>query len=291
MIIITCSKVKFGDTRSVVIKDKILKKNRVVKRAIIVDDLVQTGGTLHQCAIVLREEGFVIVDAFVTHAIFPNQSYLDFLEGMNKDSLDKFYVCDTIPGTEDLPKEKFEVISIIPNLIRHIIEEYEIETYNYCLLTTSFSGVKREAIKRLSNIFDINHSFVNGKDSNVNPQPFGIEEIETGCLNRMSYISLGRTNSINFIIGIENGIICENGKYYDVACIMMSESKILNNIIKTYTRKVEFPAKYFEMSRDSGFQKTIGQFIAEEHPEVTHDDWHILFGGRTRVELIVEALC
>lgn len=290
---ITCSKVRIGDTRSVVIKDKILKKNRVIKRAIIVDDLVQTGGTLHQCAKVLREEGFVIVDAFVTHAIFPNQSYLDFLEGMGKDSIDKFYVCDTVPGTEDLPKEKFEVISIIPNLIRHIIEEYEIKfKIEDCMIfSTSKSCIKMNAIAKVGRILNFGTGYLPGYESNVKPQPFGIIEIEKGCFNRVtsnhvqsifSHLNIGRK------IGIENGIICENGKYYDIACIMVKQYS-LSNVIKTYTRKVEFPAKYFEMSRDSRFQKTVGQFIAEEHPEVTHDDWQILFGGRTRVELIVEA--
>lgn len=292
---ITCSKVRIGDTRSVVIKDKILTKNRVIKRAIIVDDLVQTGGTLHQCAKVLREEGFVIVDAFVTHAIFPNQSYLDFLEGMAKDSIDKFYVCDTIPGTEDLPKEKFEVISIIPNLIRHIFEEYEIETYNYSIISTSDSPIKRKAIEKIANILDTTSAYMSGYVSNVNPQPFGIREIEEGCLNRSMIELKNIFDSFEAIsISVENGIICENDKYYDIACIIIkrvSSLQLKTNVIKTYTRKVEFPAKYFELSRDSGFQKTVGQFIAEEHPEVTHDDWHILFGGRTRVELIVEALC
>jgi len=293
---ITCSKVRIGDKRSVVIKDKILNKNRVVKRAIIVDDLVQTGGTLHQCAKVLREEGFVIVDAFVTHAIFPNQSYLDFLEDMSKNSIDKFYVCDTVPGTENLPKEKFEVISIIPNLVRHIFEEYEMKfKTEECILLSSKSCVKTKAITKVGKILNFcTGPIIGGNVSNVNPQPFGIEEIEKGCLNRITTNdTIYARFPTNYHIGIENGIIYENGKYYDIACIMLCKPLDLNkdSLIKTYTRKVEIPAKYFELSRDTGFQKTVGQFIAEEYPEVTHDDWHILFGGRTRGELIVEALC
>lgn len=41
----------------------------------IVDDLVQSGGTLKNAALALKELGALDVSAYVTHAIFPNDSH------------------------------------------------------------------------------------------------------------------------------------------------------------------------------------------------------------------------
>lgn len=131
-------------------------------------------------------------------------------------------------------------------------------------------------------------------DSGVNPQPFGYEEIEKGCHNRLEVMkNLVKNSSIHldFIVIIENGVVLENDKYYDIGCIMVHDLHMNLKTFKSYTRKVEFPTAYFELSQNSGFQKTVGEFISQDNPNVAKDDWQILFGGRTRVELIVEALC
>jgi hypothetical protein len=44
----------------------------------MVDDLVQTGNTLLECARVLKEAGALEVSAYVTHAVFPNESWRKF---------------------------------------------------------------------------------------------------------------------------------------------------------------------------------------------------------------------
>jgi phosphoribosylpyrophosphate synthetase len=50
------------------------------RHCLIVDDLVQSGGTLIECAAVLRKAGATKVSAYVTHAVFPNDSYKKFLD-------------------------------------------------------------------------------------------------------------------------------------------------------------------------------------------------------------------
>ena len=45
----------------------------------IIDDLVQTGGTLYECARILQDLGALSVYAYVTHAVFPNECWKDFL--------------------------------------------------------------------------------------------------------------------------------------------------------------------------------------------------------------------
>lgn len=49
------------------------------KRVIIVDDLVQSGGTLIETAKLLHAQGADAVYGYVTHAVFPSKSYEKFL--------------------------------------------------------------------------------------------------------------------------------------------------------------------------------------------------------------------
>lgn len=77
------------------------------KTAIIVDDVIVTGGTLVNAAYLLKEKGAKQVIAVATHA--------DFVGGADKilqDSpLDKVWVTDTIPVPDD---RKFTKLSIFP---------------------------------------------------------------------------------------------------------------------------------------------------------------------------------
>ncbi|XP_065322432.1 uncharacterized protein LOC135929673 isoform X2 [Gordionus sp. m RMFG-2023] len=69
---VTCIKVRFGDSvRRVTIKEG----DPVGKHCVIIDDLVMTGGTLLECAKLLISNGAKDVSAYVTHAVFPNESW------------------------------------------------------------------------------------------------------------------------------------------------------------------------------------------------------------------------
>ena len=49
------------------------------KHVVIVDDMIQTGGTLYECGRVLKADmGAASVSAFCTHGIFPNESWRRF---------------------------------------------------------------------------------------------------------------------------------------------------------------------------------------------------------------------
>jgi len=73
--VIICHKVRDGDKRVVKMKEG----DVVGKHCVIVDDLVQSGGTLIECARELLRNGAACVSAYVTHAIFPQDSYRKFL--------------------------------------------------------------------------------------------------------------------------------------------------------------------------------------------------------------------
>lgn len=85
---------------------------------VIVDDLVQTGGTLYECAVALKNKGATKVSAFAVHAVFPNQAWRAFSKNLNgaRAQFDKFWVTNSIPNvTSHLPKDDvFEVLDLIP---------------------------------------------------------------------------------------------------------------------------------------------------------------------------------
>lgn len=67
------------------------------KTCIIVDDIVDTAGTLCQAAIALKKYGAAKVIAYATHPVFSGNAINNILES----NLDEVVVCDTIPLTHD----------------------------------------------------------------------------------------------------------------------------------------------------------------------------------------------
>lgn len=93
-----------------------LVQTKTILSGILVDDLVQTGGTLLESIKALRNHGAAKISCFVTHGVFPNESYKKFA---NIDGLENFYVCDTIPATTEKLEafgRPFRVLSIAPLL-------------------------------------------------------------------------------------------------------------------------------------------------------------------------------
>ncbi|CAF1188968.1 unnamed protein product [Rotaria sordida] len=109
--IIICSKVRQdNDKRITIVKEG----NPQGYHCMIVDDLVQSGGTLIECAQALLQHGATNISAFVGHGIFPNESWKKFLHSNNpKVYLNTFYVTNTYPNTQILiDKIPFKVLSI-----------------------------------------------------------------------------------------------------------------------------------------------------------------------------------
>ena len=124
--LILCSKVRDGDKRKVVVKEGDAKGRHVF----IVDDLVKTGGTLLECKSAILAEGAAHVSAFVTHAVFPQESWKRFAySDANKDPrpFEHFYVTDSCPSTTAILKDKtpFQVLSLAPS-IAHCVTAHQI---------------------------------------------------------------------------------------------------------------------------------------------------------------------
>ena len=63
------------------------------RHVVIVDDLVQSGGTLLRCAEALRAKDAAAVSAYVSHGVFPNESWRKFLPAVSSE--------DSPPGPGD----------------------------------------------------------------------------------------------------------------------------------------------------------------------------------------------
>lgn len=94
------------------------------KTALLIDDMIMTGGTLVEAAKMLRERGASAVYAFATHAAFAP----DTRERLEKSHFTKVLLSDTIPLTDSDKYEnsKIEVISVaslVSDAILHIHED------------------------------------------------------------------------------------------------------------------------------------------------------------------------
>lgn len=110
---IICNKVRgAGTERKVVVKEGSAEG----KHCVIVDDLVQSGGTLLQCAKPLKEMGATKVSCFVTHGIFPKTADED---GVVTPSFEKFFPANT--KKNDFPEiHKFWVTDSVPSTIKKL---------------------------------------------------------------------------------------------------------------------------------------------------------------------------
>jgi len=113
---IICQKVRDGEKRIITIKEGDPKG----KKIILIDDLIQTGGTLREAAKKLLEFGAETVLAYCPHGVFPNESWKKFDGSVIK----KVFITDSCPHTvaQVEGNKNFEILTLA-TLISDIITE------------------------------------------------------------------------------------------------------------------------------------------------------------------------
>ncbi len=97
------------------------------KNVIIVDDMVDTAGTLTTATNMMLDQGAISVRAFATHPVLSGSAY----ERIDNSGLSELYVTDSIPLLKSSPKIK--VLSIA-DLLADTIEK----VYNYQSISSQF---------------------------------------------------------------------------------------------------------------------------------------------------------
>jgi phosphoribosylpyrophosphate synthetase len=109
---VICTKVRDGSKRIVRLKEGEPAGCHVV----IVDDLVQSGGTLIECGKLLHSLGAQHVSAYVTHGVFPKQSHKKFVPEQSDGSFGwrTVWITDSCPLTSDAVKDlpPFAILSL-----------------------------------------------------------------------------------------------------------------------------------------------------------------------------------
>ncbi|MFN7170669.1 MAG: ribose-phosphate diphosphokinase, partial [Candidatus Omnitrophota bacterium] len=86
------------------------------KNVVIVDDLIATGGSLIEAAIVLKEAGAKRIFGAVTHPVLSG----DAVQKIGNSPIEKLFVTDTIPLTQEKRHPKICVLTIAPLLAEAI---------------------------------------------------------------------------------------------------------------------------------------------------------------------------
>ena len=81
------------------------------RKVLIVDDIIDSGGTIINAVDALKKEGAKDVYVFITHAVLSGQA----VEKIKKSQIKKLIITDTIENTSKIKNNsKIEVISIAP---------------------------------------------------------------------------------------------------------------------------------------------------------------------------------
>lgn len=99
------------------------------KNVLVVDDMIDTAGTITKAADVMMEKGAKSVRALATHPIMSGPAY----DRINNSALCEVIVSDTIPLKRDEDLSKFKVLSVAP-LFADVIER----VYSYKEISSRF---------------------------------------------------------------------------------------------------------------------------------------------------------
>lgn len=299
---IVCSKVREDNKRKIRIVDQVnfpigVQPHEVeYDNVVIVDDLVQTGGTLLECAKALKQYGFINICAYATHSIFPNNTWKKFTES---NLIKKFYTTNSVPEISDKLKEKepFVVLNLFGDK-KNDNKVIYVSSHNQQKLRAVYEAFVKKLQTNNISVFGLN------ANSNVPEQPIGIEQTKLGCLNRLtnmkSYLDL-HSIKYDYLVSLENGIENWNDAHSekmvaeDFCCVQIffrneNKSSITSSIClenEDNNTSVIIPEEFYKICLQFEQKKTIGQVISEK-TGIPSDSFHQKYNasGLTRIEIM-----
>ncbi len=121
---IKCGKVRIGNQRIVTVTEGGDYDPNTVHEIFLIDDLVMTGMTLHATRFQLQSlYPQAQISVYVTHAVFPNDGWKQFLPNGLYHGFHKFYVTNTIPQTcvRLYHHKLFVVLDIVPLIVEDVL--------------------------------------------------------------------------------------------------------------------------------------------------------------------------
>jgi ribose-phosphate pyrophosphokinase len=99
------------------------------RNIVLVDDLVDTGGTLCKAAEMMMERGALSVRAVCTHPVLSGKAY----ENIEKSKLTELIVTDTIPLKQESSKIKVLSVAELFAKVIHSVHHYESISSNFII--------------------------------------------------------------------------------------------------------------------------------------------------------------
>jgi non-canonical (house-cleaning) NTP pyrophosphatase/phosphoribosylpyrophosphate synthetase len=290
-VILECAKKRIENKRIITVENfdtMPLLQQRT--QAIIIDDLVQSGGTINECRKALLLLGFTDISVYVTHVVFPNDSHKQFIDQEN--GFTNFYHTNSNPDVaKKLTMAPFKCLQIEDSIDaihrpmcifnEPFIKRIYVASTSICKLqATQFAFEKQ--YKCLCEVFGIDIP------SNVSKQPRGEETID-GCNNRMvglkQYIDQHGLKA-DYLVAIENGIFIIGDNAYDKAIVKIIH--IGHEIKSIVSEAVEFPYRYVLEAEEKN--TTVGKLLLRDYG-YSATDWHKHYGNKkTRCDLISNAI-
>lgn len=109
----------------------------------------------------------------------------------------------------------------------------------------------------------------------VPPQPFGLVQTREGATFR-AQAALDADPEADYGVGIENGVDDlgdGHGDGIDFPVVAIATRVVTGNMHYATGMGIQVPARFIRASRDSGWRKTCGSFIAQE-TGFSPVDWH-----------------
>ncbi|XP_048383574.2 protein PRRC1 [Stegostoma tigrinum] len=199
-----------------------------------------------------------------------------------------------------LDKTKHSVESMIttldPGMVPYIKSGGDLD-----VLVTSNKEVKVAAVRdAFQEMFGLATVTGESGQSNIAPQPVGYAAGLKGAQERID--SLRRSGVIHekqVTVSIES-FIAEllPDRWFDIGCLIL-EDPVYGIRLENFTQATPVPLEYVQQAQNltppdynlrwSGLMVTVGEVLERSLPQVNRTDWHIMFTGMSRRQMIYSA--